>query len=112
MRTLYAIILFVLALLVVAQVREAFAHEFYDPWCCNGKDCTPYYGKVEETPKGYWIPEYNALVPYKQADGTTGYAEDKGTRYKVPDDEAKYHICVMPWEPTKLRCFYAKTGGV
>lgn len=100
------------AILIVAMTEFVKAHEFYDPWCCNGNDCKPYYGEVQTTPKGYYLPEFDTLIPYKAADGTSGYAEDKGTRYKVPDDAAQYHICVMPWEPTKVRCFYAKPGGV
>lgn len=112
MRAIYAAILLGLGLLV-AQSTRALSHDHYEPWCCNGKDCVPYHGKVEETPKGYYLPEYDTLVPYKSADGTSGkYADEAGTRYKVPNDGAQYSICVMPWEPTKVRCFYAKPGGV
>lgn len=111
MRAIYALVLLTLGLLVCQQTR-ALAHEFYDPWCCNGKDCQPYHGEVQTLKDGYYLPEFDTLIPYKSADGTSGYAEEKGTRYKVPDDAAQYHICVMPWEPTKVRCFYAKPGGV
>lgn len=88
------------------------AHSFYDPWCCNMRDCKPYHGRVEETPKGYYLPEFGQVIPYKDAHGISRYAPEAGTRYNVPDGEAQYHICFLPGEPNKIRCFYAKKGGV
>lgn len=103
---LLSLLLFMLAGSAVA------AHEFYDPWCCNGKDCKPYTGKVEVTRQGYYVPEFNQLIPFKNAAGISKYAEEAGTRYSVPETEAQYHICMMPYDAGKIRCFYAKPGGV
>jgi hypothetical protein len=110
MRTFPYIVL-ALAFALIGLTHGALGHEFYEKWCCNGKDCKPYHGRVEVTPQGYYIPEFDTLVPFKNARGVEEYADQAGTRYDVPDDDAEYHMCVMPWEPTKIRCFYAKVGG-
>lgn len=89
------------------------AHDFYEPWCCNNKDCKPYSGEVKETPSGYYLPEFNQTIPYKNGAGISRPAPEAGTRYDIPEGVAtQYYICVMPWEPTVVRCFGAKTGGV
>jgi hypothetical protein len=78
----------------------AKAHEFYDPWCCNETDCAPYHGEVVTRPDGYWIPEFQTLVPYDKARITPWH------------DENQYHLCEFPKGSGTVRCFYAKPGGV
>lgn len=102
-----AVAAYFLALLGLVQ-----AHEFYDAWCCDGRDCKAYHGKVEITPQGYYVPEFDQLIPYKDAAGAREYAEQAGTRYNVPETGPEYSICMMPHEVPKIRCFYAKPGGV
>lgn len=94
-----------------ALAAQVLAHEFYDAWCCNGRDCMAYEGKVEVTAKGYYIPEFDQLIPFKDASGVNKYAEEAGTRYEVPDSGPKYAMCRLPYE-NKIRCFYAKPSGV
>lgn len=110
MRILW-ITLLLLGLSGVASM--VLAHDFYEPWCCNGQDCKPYTKEVRETPEGYFLPDYNVTIPYKDANGTRDYAHNTGTRYSVPNDQgAQYHACILPSNPTVIRCFYAKPGGV
>lgn len=102
-------------IVIVIAAGAALAHSHYDWWCCNGKDCRPYFGTVQETPGGFYLPEYEVTIPYKSADGVHEYADIAGTRYNLPPevhDDAQYHICVLPHEPKRVRCFYAKPGGV
>lgn len=102
----------ILALCLFVGAAAALAHDFYDPWCCDGKDCKPYTGTVEVTRQGYYLPEFDTLIPFKNAYGSLGMAEEAGTRYNVPEDAAQYHICFWPESSRKVRCFYAKPGGV
>jgi hypothetical protein len=77
----------------------AKAHEFYDPWCCNETDCAPYAGEVQITPEGFFIPEFNHLVPFNKA------------KYDMPgDDPNEFHLCEYP--KGVVRCFYVRPGGV
>jgi hypothetical protein len=94
-----------LVLIILAVLAAYFyplfvmAHEFYDPWCCDGRDCAPYTGVVETTPEGFFIPEFNHLVPYNKA------------RYDMPgDDPNEFHLCEYP--KGTVRCFYVRPGGV
>lgn len=108
---MFAVVGLLALVLTVVPLR---AHDFYDPWCCNGEDCKPYHGVVETRPDGFYLPEFDVTIPYKDARGTMEYAETAGTRYDVPPDAAgtQYYACIMPWEPTKVRCFGARPGGV
>lgn len=100
------------AVMACAFGTPSASHEFYDGWCCNGEDCAPYYGKVEKTRQGYYLPEFDTLIPYKNANGAMADAPIAGTRYNVPDGEAEYHICFWPPTSRNVRCFYARPGGV
>ena len=87
------------ALFFLCVVGGAFAHEFYDPWCCDGRDCAPYKGAVEVRPDGFWIPEFQHLVPFDKA------------RYDMPgDDPSEFHLCEYP--KGTVRCLYVRPGGV
>lgn len=101
-----------LALLGMSALASyVLAHEFYDWWCCDGKDCMEYRGEVEVTKQGYYVPEFNQLIPFKDATGVNKYAAEAGTRYNVPETGPQYAICMLPGEH-KIRCFYAKPSGV
>jgi hypothetical protein len=99
MKWAWVFVVFVLLVLIHAGVVRA--HDFYDPWCCNESDCAPYKGVVETRPGGYWIPEFQTLVPYR----------DERVKHEVPwEDEDEYHLC--EWPKGVVRCFYVKQGGV
>lgn len=110
MKNLLSATVFICSTLFSQSVNS---HSFYNPWCCNGKDCKPYTKEVRVTPQGYFLPDYNVTIPFKNAAGSTQYAPEAGTRYDVPEGvEAEYYACIMPWEPTKIRCFGTRPGGV
>lgn len=99
-------------LILMMDARVAFGHEFYDGWCCNENDCAPYEGVVELRPDGFWLPEFNTLVPYKNNPDLAAGVEPR-IRYDVPShDKNQYHLCEYPIGSGKVRCFYAKPGGV
>lgn len=83
------------------------AHQWYDPFCCNGKDCrrAP-EGSVRAVRGGYAV----ALDPGQHPMVTVPlrvvvpYAEAK------PSGDGDYHICVFPADT--LRCLYVPPGGV
>jgi len=76
------------AILLTLTSTPAWAHSWYDPYCCNSQDCTEYKGTVVEGPTGYKLGD-GKIILYKDA--------------KVSMD-ANYHICIYHGQ---LRCFYA-----
>jgi len=73
---------------------KATAHEWYDPWCCNNRDCKPYPAEsVTETPVGYRLAT-GEVVPYRTA--------------RVSMD-TQFHRCALSNNVT--RCFYSPRGG-
>ncbi len=76
------------AILFTLISSPAWAHSWYDPWCCNERDCTEYTGTVVEGPDGYKL-ENGLFVKYPDA--------------RVSQD-SDFHICIYHGE---LRCFYA-----
>lgn len=69
------------------------AHSWYDPWCCDEKDCRAIASdQVVAKPDGYHVMGF--VVAYKDA--------------RVSAD-ADYHVCIL-FE--QMRCFYAPPGGV
>ena len=85
-----------LALALVGFVLPALAHEWYDPWCCNGQDCRPIDAeRVTARPDGYHVEGYDRVVPYSEA---------------RPSGDTDYHVCEIP--AGHIRCFYVPPGGV
>lgn len=85
----------------------AFAHSWYDPFCCNGNDCQPApEGSVRAGKGGYTVTlplgshpmitaDFRAVVPYRDS---------------KPSGDNEYHICIFPKDT--LRCLYVPSGGV
>ncbi|WP_029031522.1 hypothetical protein [Salinarimonas rosea] len=72
-----------------AGTPPAAAHSWYDAWCCNDRDCSPYpASKVSVTDTGYVLAD-GTLVPFEEA--------------RTSRDGA-YHRCVLNG---RQRCFYA-----
>lgn len=111
-RIAFVAITFVIILLAANEVR---AHDWYDGWCCNDTDCAPYLGEVQETPAGYFLPEFNITIPYskpKVDPKSVHPAVNNGARYNMPgDDPYPYHLCEFPIGSKTVRCFYARQGG-
>ncbi|HEY5798469.1 MAG TPA: hypothetical protein VIU82_25990 [Bosea sp. (in: a-proteobacteria)] len=100
----------ILATLLVINGASAFAHSWYDPYCCNTKDCQPIpKAAVKVTAKGYIVtlaPHEHPMLAKETAPHT----------YLIPFDivrESKdddFHACIYPG-PETMRCFYAPPVG-
>lgn len=70
------------------------AHSWYDPWCCNERDCQPYpHENVTVTDAGYLLHD-GMLVPFDEA---------------RTSQDGDYHRCVLAGQH---RCFYAPPVGM
>lgn len=79
----------------LALAATAFAHSWYDAYCCNERDCRPYPEEnVRITPEGYRLHD-GTLIPFSKA------------RRSLDSD---YHVCL--YRDGTVRCFYAPVGSV
>lgn len=98
-RLQYLLVFVVFGLGFMIAVR-ALGHDFYDPWCCNERDCKPYPAeKVMVHPNGYWLPEFKKLIPFEQVRKTPPHASEP------------FHLCEYPMNSGEVRCFYAPEAG-
>lgn len=86
--------------MVLVTVGAAGAHSWYDPMCCDNKDCEPIAaGLVSTVPTGWYVGgEFNVFIPRTHKD------------LRVSED-SQYHICRWPSKHF-VRCFYVPSGGV
>jgi len=100
------------ALATLALVSGVTAHSWFDPWCCNGRDCQPIPdGAVKVTPQGY-------VVTLRPSDHPALARETEPRTYLVTfdkarvslDPEQRFFACIYP-DPSTLRCFYARPLG-
>lgn len=99
------------ALLALAFIAPAQAHDFYSAYCCRGEfDCEPIpETAVKVTARGY-------LVTLRPTEHRMLVNEPSPRTYLVPFSEAKpspdgrYHTCIYPG-PDTLRCLYAPPPG-
>ncbi len=86
---------------------QAFAHSWYDPYCCNGRDCQPIPTQsVKVTPKGYLVilrPGEHTMVK-RTVRHLVPFAKVK------PSADRRYHACLFP-NQDHIRCFYAPPVG-
>jgi hypothetical protein len=92
------------AVLLIFAAGTARAHSWYEPECCDTRDCEPIPpDQVKVTPEGYITPD-GELIKFNEA--------------RVSADK-DFHWCkyqrnstqvIQPLE--KRKCFYAPAGGV
>ena len=84
-----------LAVVLIALILSAGAHDWYPPYCCSGGDCAPIAGeRVEQQPGGGYIVDHKFVVP----------------RSEVKDSmDGRYHGCFPT--PDSLKCFFAPPPG-
>jgi hypothetical protein len=105
------VVLLAVVWLAGMSMLYASAHSFYDPYCCNDKDCAPIKtAHVKPVAGGY-------LVRLRPEDHV-GLSKAVGVReYLVPYADAKpspdggFHACILPYMPDTMRCFYAPPMG-
>ena len=97
-----------LAILMAMLTGPAIAHEWYDPWCCNAKDCAPVpASSVQSAPGGYLLtldPGAHPLV-LTRIEAFVSY--DDATRFKRSQDD-RWHVCIYP--RGVVRCVYQPEG--
>lgn len=85
----------------------ALGHSWYDPFCCNGKDCAPVADGAVRAVRGGWrvrlMPGDHPMVT-RPLDVTIPHAEAR------PSEDGAFHVCVFPADT--LRCLYVPQGGV
>jgi hypothetical protein len=93
-------LLAVALLMLACAVASAHEHSWYDPWCCNDKDCAVYSPDdvLLVGPSGYHLAT-GEVIPYSAA---------------KPSPDGRYHRCVQTWDQSdegrpkgSTRCFYA-----
>ncbi len=106
--------LFWLSLLLILGpgTDPARAHSWFDPWCCNDKDCQPIPDEaVKVTPQGYVItlrPQDHPMLAKEVMTHTYRVPFDKA-RVSM-DGEQRFFACIYP-DPATMRCFYARPNG-
>lgn len=81
-------------LLALSFPTLAHAHSWYDPYCCNDKDCHPVEDEdLEELPGGEWKHLPTGKV----------FSKDK----VKPTQDRKQHVCIWNGQP---RCIYIRFG--
>lgn len=82
------------------------SHSWYDPYCCNARDCAPIPSSaVEITDDGYRVTLHAGQHPMVTQTVT----------HMVPFDEAldsqdgAFHACLYPTQNV-MRCFYRPPG--
>ncbi|PNW26771.1 UNVERIFIED_CONTAM: hypothetical protein BEN50_21550 [Euhalothece sp. KZN 001] len=111
---------FLAAASLAAFAAPAAAHDWYDGWCCSGKDCAPAAeGAVRIGSDGYHItvrPGEHPMVP-DSADPLELHApfrsaDEFGTQV-MPSRDARFHICLVPhsFGGIEFRCFYVPLGS-
>lgn len=105
-------IILALAALVWLAVSHklARAHEWYEPYCCDERDCRPAeVGEVVERDGGYYVTSSDQHFAY----------DDNAVRHMAPD--GRFHVCQFlsssgyfsqsPPE-TVTRCLYVPPAGM
>lgn len=92
-------------LLLALLATPAQSHDWYDPWCCNTRDCRPVEaGEVTVEPgQGYRVRVQHPngavtdeLVPFS-------------SRTIRPSQDGGVHVCIVHSNPV-VRCLYVPTG--
>ncbi len=75
-------------------------HSWYDGACCNDRDCREIDGRVLEKKEGYYLENYDTLIPYS----------DKRVRQSKDFD---FHACFFMERgvETGIRCLYVPGRG-
>lgn len=86
---------------VIFCASSAAAHEWYDAYCCNKRDCHEESGEVVSTPEGYLV---------KRLGETVKYGSNKIRR----SQDKNFHVCEysQSYNGSVVRCLYFPGGDV
>lgn len=86
----------------------ACAHEWYDAWCCNDRDCAPVPdGAVRAVKGGYRYRLCPGDHPGVTGECLSGFLRHSEAR---PSEDGRFHVCIYP--SNTVRCVYVPIGGV
>ena len=92
--------------LSIVYASRAAGHSWYDPYCCNGKDCQPISDGLARLTRGGWrvrlMPGDHPMIS-RPMDVIVPHSEAK------PSEDSAFHICIFPADT--LRCLYVPQGG-
>lgn len=93
------LVLLIFALWLILS-SHAKAHSWYDPWCCNDRDCKK-VDSVINTPNGVAVQVDGKIIPIPDS-VERKYSQDQFT-----------HVCYMvqPDNTITVRCFYIPGGN-
>lgn len=84
------------------------AHSWYDPWCCNDKDCARIPpGAVRHAQGGVQI----TLKPGEHPSVTEATVYFVASNVIRRSRDGDYHACILPGAPKEMRCFYESFSG-
>ena len=96
-------------LAAIALASPAAAHDWYDPACCDGKDCQPVRpDRVTATPTG-WRIQINPgdhVLSNRPVDMIVPYDSPRIR----PSLDGDYHVCISPMM-NSLYCVYVPPQG-
>lgn len=101
--------------LAASMTCNAYAHQAptgwsYDPACCSGRDCAQIAtSRVKPTSDGWLVtvgPGDHPIIVDQQT-------------YRIPYTDSKirksgdefFHLCIAPYDPTYVYCFYVPEFG-
>lgn len=86
-----------ISLTLAVLPAPALSHSWYDGACFN--DCSRYLERVEEQRDGYFLPDFNVLIPYSSPQ----------VRQSKDFD---FHVCIWHDEAgPHIRCLYVPGRG-
>lgn len=105
-RLMLALIGLLLATFIwIVALKPAFAHDWYDPGCCNDKDCAPVPGlQVEWTDTRIVFtvpPGVHPMAP----EGGVYYLNLSNESAMRPSQDMEWHLCIYPGA-TQVMCAY------
>ena len=85
----------------------ASAHEWYEPWCCDDRDCRPArLGEVTEQDGGYFVHSSGQHFTYETA------RTSQDNQFHVCQYQSSGGYLQMTEPRTVTRCLYVPMQGV
>ena len=92
-------------IIIVVMLTAANAHEWYDPDCCDERDCVPVEKIVKIGNYQMWYTKTFDPIKIKNSEFNGDFFSIRASQ------DARYHICATEWLDsdqlfTRIRCVY------
>lgn len=95
--------------ILLCSLTQAQAHDFYDAYCCGGRDCAPVSSSdITWTPRGWYVPAGTSITTHQGQVLRTregAYVPERDVR---SSEDGDVHLCIVDGNP---RCLYIGAGG-